>query len=180
MEREGHPQRHRGRIASLVPGRLRVKLHRESRAPQVMERIKDNLQSKEGIEGVKVNPSTGSISVQYDHAHLSTSGILGLLEDLDVVIESTIPAPEVEESGAIGRGYAQSEGFIAAINDLNRRIYAASGVPIDLKIVLPLTFAGAGIWSIAKKGLMIESVPGWLFLWFAFDMFVKLHPSRPQ
>jgi hypothetical protein len=59
---------------------------------------------------------------------------------------------------------------------LNQRIYSATGIPVNLKQILPLSFVGAGIWSIAKKGLMVEAVPGWLFLWLAFDMFVKLHP----
>jgi hypothetical protein len=44
-------------------------------------------------------------------------------------------------------------------------------------MVLPLAFVGARLWSIGRKGLMIESVSGWLFLWLAFDMFVKLHLS---
>jgi len=51
------------------------------------------------------------------------------------------------------------------------------GIPIDLKLALPLVFVGAGRWSIGKKGLMIESALGWLFLWFSFDMLVKLHPT---
>jgi hypothetical protein len=51
-------------------------------------------------------------------------------------------------------------------------------LPIDLKRVLPLNFAGAGIWSTVRKGLMAETVPGWLFFWFAFDMFVKLYSGR--
>jgi hypothetical protein len=89
---------------------------------------------------------------------------------VDVIVESTVH-PEV----------ASSTGFIAAIDDLNARIQAATGVPIDLKVLLPLTFVGAGIWSVGRKGLTIESVPGWLFLWFAFDMFVKMHPTHtPQ
>jgi len=71
-----------------------------------------------------------------------------------------------------------SQNFIFAIEDLNRRIQSATGLPIDLKLALPLTFVGAGAWSIARRGLMIEAVPGWLFLWFAFDMFVKLHPVK--
>ena len=55
--------------------------------------------------------------------------------------------------------------------------YEAVGIPIDLKLALPLVFVGAGLWSIGKKGLMIESALGWLFLWFSFDMLVKLHPT---
>ncbi len=143
-----------------------------------MGRIASGLESREGVHAVKVNTSSGSVTVHYDHQRHSTSGILSLLEDLDVVIESTTHAPESAEVSGSGTEPARPQDFLAAIDDLNRRIYAASGVPFDLRIVLPLTFAGAGIWSIAKQGLMLESIPGWLFFWLAFDMFVKLHPSR--
>lgn len=178
MAHENPVQRHRAGVASHVPGRLRVKLQPQSRAAHVMGRIADNLQSQDGIRGVKVNPCTGSITVHYDHARHDTGGILSLLEDLDVVIESATQAPEVVEAEGKGNDGTQARDFLAAIDDLNARIRAASGIPIDLRLVLPLTFAGAGIWSIARQGLMIESMPGWLFLWLAFDMFVKLHPSR--
>jgi len=104
------------------------------------------------------------------------AGILGFLEDLDVVVESIAHLPTTGENGDSSEAGGHSAGFIAAINDLNQRIRQTTGLPIDLKLILPLAFVGAGIWSIGRKGLMIESVPGWLFLWFAFDMFVKLHP----
>lgn len=173
-----HRKHHRGAIVSLVPGRLRVKLHPESRAAHVMKGIADDLKSREGIQDVAVNPASGSLTVQYDRARHSASGILGLLEDLDVVIESTTHALQIETSEATGGREAQRQDFLAAIDDLNARVHGATGVPFDLRIILPLSFAGAGVWSIVKNGLMIESIPGWLFLWLAFDMFVKMHPPR--
>jgi hypothetical protein len=102
---------------------------------------------------------------------------LGFLEDLDVVVDCIGHLPSIGENGDNDSGEA-TPGFLGAVNDLNLRIRNATGLPVDLKTVLPLAFVGAGAWSIARKGLMIETVPGWLFLWFAFDMFVKLHPAR--
>jgi copper chaperone CopZ len=173
-----HAQGHLAGVVSRVPGRVRVRFHQQSRAANLMGGIADSLQSLEGIHGVKVNPATGSMTVHYDYARHGTDGILSVLQDLDVVFESTTHAPDapVPEAGGAERGQAQD--FLAAIDDLNARIRATSGVPVNLRIVLPLAFAAAGIWSVAKQGLMIESIPGWLFLWLAFDMFVKLHPSR--
>jgi copper chaperone CopZ len=163
-------------MASLAPGRLRIKLHPTSRDPQMMHGIKRSLESHEGIHGVTVNPASGSVTVKYDHGYHSTAGILGLLEDLDVVVESIGHMPTLEDHEIEGGDRLETEGFLAAVDDLNQRIYEATGIPINLKMALPLAFVGAGLWSIGKKGLMIESVPGWLFLWLAFDMFVKLHP----
>ena len=177
MDEGKHKRRHHARVTSLTPGRLRIKLHPTSRDPQMMHGIKRRLESQEGVHDVRVNPASGSVTVKYDHQHHSTAGILGLLEDIDVVVESIGHVPTVEDGEIEGSDRLETAGFLAAIDDLNQRIYEATGIPINLKIAVPLAFVGAGIWSIGRKGLMIESVPGWLFLWLAFDMLVKLHPT---
>lgn len=164
-EAPSHTQRHQARLESLVPGRVRLKMHPRSRALDSLLEVQRRLAPQDGIQEVSVNPATGSVVVKYDDERHSAAGMLSLLEDLDVVVESTV-------QGSVG------PDFISAINDLNARIQAATGIPIDLKLALPLTFVAAGIWSISKKGLMVESVPGWFLLWLAFDMFVKLHPSQ--
>jgi hypothetical protein len=168
VEEQQSKQRHHSRLESLTRGRLRVKVDPESRDPQLMENLQKRLHSREGIQDVSVNPATGSVTVNYDHIRYSTAGIMGLLEELDVIIDSTL-----------GGEATVSSGFLAALDDLNARLHAATGIPVDVKLLMPFALAGAGIWSIAKNGLMLQSVPGTLLLWLAFDMFVKLHPGPP-
>jgi len=166
--------KHRAHIASLTPGRVRLKLHPQSRGASVMQGIQTDLQSRAGVQAVNVNPASGSVTLRYDPQIHSPVGILSLLEDVDVLVESLGHLPTVDD-GKPGKGL-ESAGFLAAVEDLNQRIRSATGLPVNLKLALPLSFVGAGLWSIARKGLMIEAVPGGLFLWLAFDMFVKLHP----
>lgn len=173
MNTEKSSTRHAASLASLVPGRLRLKLHRHHRDATMMDRIKSNLSSRDGVNEVRVNPANGSVTVHYDKTRHRAAGILGWLEDLDVVVESIGHLPSVD--GEAGSGAA---GFLSALEDLNRRLRAVTGVPVDVKLILPLAFVGAGAWSIFRRGWMIEAVPGWLFLWFAFDMLVKLHPNH--
>ena len=169
---------HRAHVASLTPGRLRIKLHPQHRDKQTMQGIQADLQACEGVQKVSFNQANGSLTMQFDRDRYSPKGIMGLLEDVDVLVES------IGHLGEVGDGaYADkpaSPGFLIAVEDMNRRIQAATGLNLDLKLTLPLTFVGAGLWSIARRGPMIEAVPGWLFLWFAFDMFVKLHPVKPD
>ncbi len=165
--------RHPARIASLVPGRIRIKLNRGSGKSAVLENVKRNLEAREGVREVKLNPAIGSMTVHYDTQQHGPAGILGWLEDLDVLVESVGHVPSVD-------GDPPARGFLAAVDDLNARIRNATGVPIDFKLALPLSFAAAGVWSIIRRGPMVEAVPGWLFLWFAFDTFVKLHPPHPE
>ena len=168
----------RAQVASHVPGRIRLKLHPQGRDQETMAGIQTKLQSLEGIDDVRLNPAAGSVTVNYDRERHSMAGILGFLEDLDVVVDSIGHLPGLDVSTEATRNGRQLPEFITAINALNQRIRNTTGLAIDLKLLLPLAFVGAGIWSIGKRGLMIDKVPGWLFLWFAFDMFVKLHSER--
>jgi len=167
---------HRAHVASLTPGRLRIKLHPQHRDEATLQVIQTDLQAQEGVQEVKVNLANGSLTMQFDRGRYTPKGIMGLLEDVDVLVESIGQASKLE--GVVPVQGEPSPSFIFAVEDLNRRIQSTTGLPIDLKLVLPLTFIGAGAWSIARRGLMVEAVPGWLFIWFAFDMFVKLHPVR--
>ena len=167
--------RHRAHIASLTPGRLRIRMKPQHRDSSTLQGIQAGLQSREGVHAVKVNPANGSLTMHFDQDRYNPIKIMGLLEDVDVLVESVGHLPGVEG----GEAATSSTGFLVAVEDLNRHIKSVTGLPIDLKLVLPLSFVAAGLWSVTRRGLMIETVPGWLFLWFAFDMFVKLHPVKP-
>jgi hypothetical protein len=72
-----------------------------------------------------------------------------------------------DEHGDTDHG-GEAPEFIAAVNDLIQRIRSSC-------LFKTGAFVGASVWSIGRKGLMIESVPGLLFLWLVFDIFLKLH-----
>jgi hypothetical protein len=120
---------------------------------------------------------SGSCTLHYDHNQLTKDRVVGFLEDLDVVAREITPAFIDESPEGVGEAGAQLT-FLQAIEDLSMRVWRRTGVKINFKMALPLLFALAGLWSIRKKGLMIAQVPGWVFLWMAFDVFVKLHPHR--
>jgi hypothetical protein len=169
MERGLATEHHPARVASDIPGRLRVKLGPQSRAPDVLDGIRRRLKSHAGIHHVTVDTISGSVRVHYDPQHHETRGVLAIFEDCRCIFENL---ESMTESSS-----APSTGFLAAVEDLNVRLSAATGIPVDLKLLLPLTLFGAGLWSIARRGLMVESVPGLVFVWLAVDSFVKLHPT---
>ncbi len=170
---------HYAEVASHVPGRLRVRLHPDSRKPEVTEQIKKALEGQQGVHEVEVNHLTGSIAVKYDTEVHEHTGIFGLLEDLDVIVGTLTEAPHLEEVSD-GQGHSEvAVTFAGALDDVDRRIYALTGRKIDLKILLPLALAGFGVWQIMQYGLMIEVIPGFLLIWFAFDAFLKLHHHVP-
>jgi hypothetical protein len=162
------------KVASQVRGRLRVKFGRHWRHKAKLEEIERYLEAQPGIGDVIVNPTTGSMTIPYDHAKQDGDGIFRLLQDLDVVMESTLHAPSLDEA-AVDNGH---RSLSDAIDDLNAYVRKSIGVPVNLRLMLPIGLVAAGMWQIARRGWMVENVPGWVFLWLAFDTFVKLHPER--
>jgi len=172
-QKKKRPQ-HKARIASDIPGRMRIKLRAEGRQPVFMNGLKEKMSARDGMNRVRSNSTTGSLTFDYDRDKLTRDGILAFLEELDVVAGEITPAfsgdaPEHKDAGT-------PLTFLQAVEDLNMRIRRTTGADINLKLALPLVFASMGVWAIGKQGLRITMVPGWVFLWMAFDMFVRLHP----
>ncbi len=166
----------KSKIVSDAPGRMRIRLRPGDRQPGFMHRLKDEMEKRKGVHKVGLNPATGSVTLHYDHHRVSKEGLIGFLDDLNVVAREIVPALGVPGGGDDS---GPKENFLQAIGDLNRYIRQFTGLRIDLKLVLPLTFVGVGLWSIRKHGLMVAQVPAWIFLWMAFDLFIKLHPAVP-
>ena len=53
-------------IAHQVPGRIRMKIPSAKGNPEQLELYKETLGLIPGIEGIEVNPDTGSIVLRYD------------------------------------------------------------------------------------------------------------------
>ena len=98
----GHHQKHGAEVASHIPGRIRLRLHRPHRHSQVLQTLKTSLEQREGIHKVEANQMTGSLLVHYDAQVHSEAGILGLLEDIDVVVGAVIDAPHIEGGSEAG------------------------------------------------------------------------------
>ena len=87
-------------VASHIPGRLRVRLHRRSWHQPTMTRLKQTIEAQPGVHAVEVNHTAGSVTVKYDTQTHGETGIFGLLEDLDVIVGTAIDAPHIEEAPA--------------------------------------------------------------------------------
>jgi hypothetical protein len=144
-----------------------------------MARLKDAIEEQEGIQGVEVNHTAGSLTVKYDPQAYQETAIWGVLKDLDVILGTTLEAPQIE-APAEGGGHSKAAATLTgALDDLDKRAAALTGHTLNLRTLFPLTLAGIGAWRIWEQGLMFETVPGWLLLWLAFDAFVKLNVLTP-
>ena len=175
MIQEKKRPKYAAHIASDTPGRMRIKLRQGGRQPVFMNGLKEKMSLRHGMRRVRSNSTTGSLTFDYDRDKLTRDGILAFLEDLDVVVSEMTPAFSGEAPEEV-MDASPPRSFLQAVEDLNMRIRRTTGIDINLKLALPLMFASMGVWAIGKQGFRMATVPGWAFLWVAFDMFVRLHP----
>ena len=164
-------------IVSDSPGRLRVRLHRDDRKGDILERTQAHLQGQPGVHHVDTNRATGSVTVRYDPRTHSSDDVIAMLRDACVVAERTAAAlgEEVPQVGASSTSLA----IQAALDDLDRRLSRLTGRRVDLKLLFPFGLAAIGVRQLFTRGLGLNQVPAYMMLWYAFDSFWKFHSAQP-
>jgi len=178
MKRAHARSTHHAQLAHHIPGRLRVRFPRENRRSHIMERLKEDLLTQTGIQAVGTNHAAGSVTVSYDPQQHSNTGMLGVPEDLGVIVSTMIDAPHIEVGTREKGPSAAALSLSGALDDLNQRLAAWTGNVIDLLALFPLSLVGVGLWQVRQHGLMLEMPPGWLLVWLGFDAFLKLHAHQ--
>ena len=93
-----------GRIVSHAPGRMRIRLQREHRDPDLLADIEERLGARGGVSSVSADARTGSVLVHYDRQALTKENLVEMLFDVGVVARELLGAEEVPDD--FGRGDA--------------------------------------------------------------------------
>jgi hypothetical protein len=161
------------RVVSQTPGRIRLRVHHPHRQKHKLEPIADALQKKVEIYRVKTNIPNGSITVMHGRELLSGEDIRAILEDLGLIfaeITEEIPLALNDKSSA-------AAGITKATTDLNQRVNKITQGAVDLRFIMPFTFAVLALRQLWLKGLQFETIPWYVLAWYSFDSFIKLNQS---
>ena len=166
------------KIAHQVPGRIRMTIPAGKGNPELLEQIKQTFSIIPGIERVAINPTTGSVVLHYDEdRHDEFHG--DFQQHLSVVHKP--PSNEIDE---IARKFEEEAEFLAEhshaaravvdfFKDLDRRVKAATGNIIDLKIVLAIGIIGFTVLEVGASA----ATPVWVTLViFSLNHFIEMHP----
>jgi hypothetical protein len=156
-----------GQVISVLPGRVRLRIHPEQR--HHLEDIQEHLTIQPGVRHVSVNATTGSVLVHCTHPAISCNDILGMIRDVGLVVVRAGEAVEAPPDSSSVQEVA------SAVGDLDRRLSAAIGRDVDLRLVAPLAIGALGVRQIVVEGLSQAS--GLLLLWLAYDLFVRMNRS---
>src|SRR5207248_1676493 len=110
-------------VVHHIPGRMRLRLHKDGRHPHVLQQLKTELDAQPGVRGVEVNETAGSVTVQYDAQQHTAAGILGLLQDFGVLVGTVIEVPHLEAEDHSGHSKAALT-MAGALDDLDQRLSA--------------------------------------------------------
>lgn len=159
----------RAPVRGNAPGRLLARLHPGRRQLTSPGRIKKRPEAQ------------GRVTVNDDRHRYGTMRILEVLRDACLVVDDILNVPSVPFLGTQppeAREAGSTVIIIDAVDSLNRRLSRLTGVRVDLKTAVPVAFAGAGLWTIARGGRVFGKSSGWLLLRLAIDVFLKLNPTR--
>lgn len=169
-------KRHRARVKSSVPGRLRVRMNAGDARPERLDEIRSRLGDEAGVHAVETNATTGSVTVHYDPDERSLSDVLHMFEDVGIVIGTVEAGADVLPVGTS----RASKKIMSAFDDFDRRLAHLTGHRIDLKLLFPLSMGVLGIRQLIVEGLGLEEIPAYVLLWYAFDSFYKLHREHSE
>jgi hypothetical protein len=174
---------HKAHIAHHAKGRLRVRVPSAKGNPKALEQIRQSLIPLSGVNEVTVNPSIGTITVNYDpkrhadfHRHLSGEGH-------HKKVMSLPPPPKLSEIDEIAETMEREAEYLAshshsakAVFDFIRKcdvqLKRATDNQLDLKVITPLALA---VYAFLELGFE-AATPVWLTLGvFSFNHFVDLH-----
>ncbi|MBZ8179463.1 HMA2 domain-containing protein [Oscillatoria salina] len=158
------------RIVSQTPGRLRFRLL-GTRQPEQIERIAATLKEILEIYRVRTNLASGSITIFYARDRLNFTDLCQILADLNITFERQVTKGKSQAAAAI----------VDSVTNFNREVkYTTNGIA-DLRFFVPLTFSILAVRQLITKGVQLEIIPWYVFAWYAFDSFLKLHyTSEPK
>ncbi|MPZ49743.1 MAG: hypothetical protein GEU75_10705 [Dehalococcoidia bacterium] len=162
------------RLISDIPGRMRLKLERGERP--AASQVQPRLLSLPGVEDARFTARASSLTISYNPAMISHDAVLGILASagLTAVTEQQAHLPYAGISPT-------AQVVMANLAAGNTAVVRFSKGTADLKLLAPLLLALLGATQGLLRGFQFSRIPGYLFLWYAFDLFYKLHVtlSRP-
>ncbi len=156
------------KIVSKTPGRLRLRLDKEFRNYQEIDRLSSMLKECIDINKLRTSIQTGSITIFYSKDHNSFKEIDTFLSEVGVILTETISDQLNREKSVI------SQQIIHTLSDWNQGVKTATNNRVDLRLIIPISFGMLAIRQLLIKGVMLETIPWYVLAWYAFDSFIKL------
>jgi hypothetical protein len=127
-----------------------------------------------GVKSVDVNERTGSVLVSHEEHPEILEGLGGALDSIaGDLFEEVLEA----EGGALIPGFSLLAHMIKKrAGSVDHFLADKTDNLIDLKMLVPVLFLGAGLVKVARSTNWIHEVPAWVLFYYAYDSYLKFHP----
>ncbi len=172
-------------IVSNTPGRLRLKVDREHRSPETMEKIVTALKTVADFDRVRSNVSNASLTIYYNPEKVDFAEIFSQLPAFGVIIDdsdenlSKTSATTARLTGVIGLRPGE------AIAGLERKIKQTTEDSLDLRSLATTLISLFALRQISKiPGL--RKISWFILAWYIFESLLKFNnrsersPSQEQ
>lgn len=178
----------RAHIAHSTRGRVRLKIPDAKKKPSQLERIRNSLESMEGVESAEANTLTGSILLLHDPAldgtfrellrtFASEAGLFSL-QEFEPPWMDILTADVEKEAEFLATRSKTAARIVHQTRKANLIVKKASDNMVDLNTLVPLSFA---TFSIAAMRNARRGTPFWITLGlFAFNSFLSLQSGQSK
>jgi hypothetical protein len=178
------------KIEHQVPGRVRMKIPAGKGNPELLKQISDVFGVIPGIEGITVNPTTGSVVLCYDadrhdefhgafrehhDAHNSAHGTASpAMHGADTELDKLANSIEAEAEYLASHSHSVKL-VVDAIKTLDHEVKRMSNNNIDLKMVFAVGIIGLTVFEVGATA----ATPVWVTLSiFMVNHFIELHERQ--
>jgi hypothetical protein len=159
-------------VAHHLPHRTRLKLPREHRDAATIKKLQDSIKNTPGVSAVEINQRTGSVLIHHDEDPEILTNVSHAIDDVaGELFEVLLEAGGVEIPGLSIFAHVIRE----QLSGLDNRLAVATNNVIDLKMLVPLAFFGAGVIQSKRHLGWLDQVPAWVLFYFAYDAYMKFH-----
>src|SRR5580704_5883638 len=180
------------KIEHQVPGRVRMKIPAGKGNPELLKQISDVFAVIPGIEGIVVNPATGSVVLNYDtdrhdefhgalrehhDAHNAMhGGANGLMHGADTELDKLTNSIEAEAEFLAQHSHS-ARAVVDFVKMLDHEVKRATNNSIDLKIVFAVGIIGLTVFEVGATA----ATPVWVTLAiFTVNHFIQLHEQAAK
>jgi hypothetical protein len=161
-------------IAHHLPHRTRIKLPRSHRDPVTVQKMTDSISRLSSVKDVQINDRTGSIVVYHEEDTQVLEHINGALSEVAGEVLEAILEAEGAEFPALSLVGTLISSFMGKADD---KLSDATHNVVDLKVMMPLAFLGAGLYQASQNAAWLSQVPAWVLFYFAYDSYTRFHPT---
>lgn len=156
-----------------LPDRTRYRVAHKHRDEAAVKRIRDSVLAVPGVRTVEINNRTGSVLVHHEAKPEVVDHLSAAFADIGDDIFEEILETGIDEfvpGGSIIAHLIKDRfgGFNSFIAQLTNNM-------IDLKMLLPICFLGAGFYQASRNRDWFGQVPAWVLFYYAYDSYLKFH-----